>query len=138
MKDKHLYLYWLYLFILCAALGFIPAGRSPLVTALLALLSIAFFIPGGMLLYRGIRRRERAHLKTILLLSLCSLVLTLVLFIANTLTVLAPHNILLGNVMNTLLVLFSAPMMCAPYQFLSMFGWACLLFTAISYWKKTG
>lgn len=137
MKDKHLYLYWLYLFILCAALGFIPAERSPLVAALLALLSIAFFVPGVMLLYRGIQRRQRAHLKIILILSTCSLALTLVLFIANTLTVLAPDNILLGNILNALLVVFSAPMMCAPYQFLGMFGWACLLFTAISYWKKT-
>lgn len=138
MKDLKLYLYWLCLFILCATLGFIPADRNPLVVALLALLSIAFFLPPALLLYQGIKRRERKHLKTVLLISVCSLVLTLVLFIVNTLAVLAPSNVLLGNILNALLVIFSAPMMCAPFQFLGMFGWACLLFTAIFFWKKTG
>lgn len=138
MKDLKLYLYWLYLFILCAALGFIPAPRSPLVAALLTLLTIAFFVPPAMLLYRDIHHRQRKHLKNILIISTCSLALTLVLFIANTLSVLAADNLLLGNILNALLVVFTAPMMCAPYQFLGMFGWACLLFTALSFWKKTG
>ena len=136
MKDFKLYLYWLYLFILCAAVGFIPAPRSPLTAALLTLLTIAFYVPPAMLLYRGIRQQQRKHLKNILCLSVCSLSLTLVLFIANTLTALVPDNILLGNILNALLVVFTAPMMCAPYQFLGLFGWACLLFTALSFWKK--
>lgn len=123
MKERKLYLYWLYLYILCAALGFIRQ-RSPLVTALLALLSIAFFVPGALLLHRGER-------KPVLCISAASLVLTLVLFIANTLTVLAPDNILLGNIFHSLLVVFSSPMMCAPYQILSLFGWACLLFAGL-------
>lgn len=132
MKDRTLYLYWLCLFILCATLGFIPAPRSPLVMALLAIITLLFFVPPAMLLRRG----GRKHLKNILILSACSLVLTLVLFIANTLSVLAPDKVLLGNILNALLVVFSAPMLCAPYQFLSLFGWAFLLFTALSYWKK--
>lgn len=137
MKPRNLYLYWLYLFILCAALGFIPHPRNPLVTALLALLSVAFFLPASILLYQAIRSGKRRHLRKILTISALSLGLTLILFIANTLTILAPQNLLLGNVLNALLVVFSAPMLCAPYQFVSMFLWACLLFTAISFWKKT-
>lgn len=123
MKERRLYLYWLYLFILCAALGFIRQ-RSPLVTALLALLSIAFFVPGALLLHRDMR-------KPVVLISAVSLALTLVLFIANTLTALAPDNLLLGNILYSLLVVFSAPMLCAPYQILSLFGWACLLFAGL-------
>ena len=137
MKDRTLYLYWLCLFILCATLGFIPTPRSPLAAALLTLLTLLFYVPPALLLRQGIRRRQRKHLKNILILSASSLALTLALFIANTLSVLAPDKVLLGNILNALLVVFSAPMLCAPYQFLSLFGWACLLFTALSYWKQT-
>lgn len=137
MKDNYLYLCWLYLYILCAALGFIPQDRSPLVAALLALLAIGFFVPPAVLLHRGIQRKQRLHLKRIALFSGCSLLLTTVLFVANTLTVLVPQQVMLGNVLNALLVVFSAPMLCAPIQFLSMFLWACLLITALSHWKKT-
>ena len=132
MKEQKLYLYWLCLFILCATLGFIPTPRSPLVMALLAIMTLLFFVPPAMLLHRG----ERRHLKNIFILSACSLALTLVLFIANTLSVLAPDKLLLGNILNALLVVFSAPMLCAPYQFISLFGWACLLVAALSRWKK--
>ncbi len=128
MKERKLYLIWLYLFILCAALGFIRQ-RSPLVTALLALLSVVFFLPGALLLHRGER-------KPVMLISAASLALTMVLFIANTLTVLAPDNILLGNIFNALLVVFSAPMMCAPYQAVSLFCWACLFFAGLTQNKK--
>lgn len=138
MTNRKLYLSWLYLYILCAALGFIPDPRNPLVAALLTLCALAFFAPPALLLYQGIHKGDRKPLKAVALFSGCSLVLTLLLFIANTLTVLAPNNILLGNILNALLILFSAPMKCAPYQVLSIFGWACLLFTTLTNWKKTG
>lgn len=135
MKTKQLYLYWLYLFIFCAAMGFIRE-RNPLVTALLALLSLAFFVPGGMLMYHGIKKHDRKTVRNVMIICICSLGLTMLLFIANTLTALAPDNDLLGRIFQAVLVVFSAPMMCAPYQFISMFLWACLLFTGISFWKK--
>lgn len=136
MKTNQLYLYWLYLFIFCAAMGFIQE-RNPLVTALLMLLTLAFFVPGALLLYHAIREGDRKHLRNVLIISACSLGVTMLLFIANTLTVLAPDNDLLGRILYAVLVVFSAPMMCAPYQSISMFLWACLMFTAISHWKKT-
>ena len=135
MKTNRLYLYWLYLFIFCAAMGFIRE-RHPLVTALLTLLCLGFFVPGGMLMYHGIKNRDRKTVRNVMLICICSLGLTMVLFIANTLTVLAPDNDLLGRIFQAILTVFSAPMMCAPYQFISMFLWACLLFTGISFWKK--
>lgn len=131
MKDKQLYLYWLYLYIICAILGFIPPPRNPLVTALLAILTLVFFAPPAILLYRGIRQESRPHLKTIALISGLSLGITTLLFIANMLTALAPNNILLGNLFNALLVVFSAPMMCAPYQVVSLLLWASLLTVAL-------
>ena len=135
MKTNRLYLYWLYLFIFCAAMGFIRE-RNPLVTALLALLSLAFFVPGGLLMYGGIKNRDRKTVRNVMIISISSLGLTMVLFIANTLTALAPNNDMLGKIFQAVLTVFSAPMMCSPYQFISMFLWACLLFTGISFWKK--
>lgn len=133
MKERKLYLYWLYLYILCAALGFIRQ-RSPLVTALLTLLGLVFYIPPGWILYRS--RRVKKQLTPILLISTLSLVLTLLLFIANALSVLAPQNLMLGNILNATLVVFSSPMMCLPLQGLGIFGWACLLFTALYLRKR--
>lgn len=137
MKDKQLYLYWLYLYIICATLGFIPQERNPLVAALLALLTLVFFVPPAILLYRGIRQESRPHLKAIALISALSLGLTTLLFIANMLTVLAPNDLLLGNIFYALLTLFSAPMMCAPYQIVSLLLWASLLVVALHWRKKT-
>ncbi len=135
MKNRRLYLIWLYLFILCAALGFIPEP-NPLVQALLALLGLGFFAPGALLLYGAVKTRRRRHLKTVLWLSILSLGLTTVLFIANTLTVLAPENLLLGNILNAALLVFSAPMGIMPLQFFSLFGWACLMVTALTYYRR--
>ena len=132
MKNLKLWFSWLCLFILCAALGFIPTPRNPLVAALLALLCVAFFLLPAFLLRQSLRQKESKTPTRILLISACSLGITVVLFIANTLSVLAPDKLLLGNVLNALLVVFSAPMYCAPISLLSLFGWACLLFASLS------
>ena len=137
MKDKQLYLYWLYLYIICAILGFIPQERNPLVAALLALMTVVFFLPPAILLYRGIQQESRPHLKPIAWISALSLGLTTLLSIANVLTVLAPDDLLLGNVFYALLILFSTPMLCAPYPILSPLLWASLLMVALRWRKKT-
>ena len=136
MKDKTWYLLWLYLFILTATLGFIPEPGTWL-TVLLALVCGAFFVPGGVLLYRAIARGDRKGLNRILLISALSLAVTTVLLVANILAVLAPDNVLLGNILNAALTVLSAPMMCAPYYGISIFLWGCLLFAAITYRKQT-
>ena len=133
MNTRILFALWGALFIICAALGFIRQ-RSPLVTALLTLLGLVFYIPPGWILYRS--RRDKKQLTPILLISTLSLVLTLLLFIANALSVLAPQNLMLGNILNATLVVFSSPMMCLPLQGLGIFGWACLLFTALYLRKR--
>ena len=135
MKDRLLWLCWLYLFILTAALGFIPE-RNLLVTVLLSLACGAFFVPGGMLLYRAVKRGSRKQLNRIMLLSALSLVITTLLIIGNFLTVLSDSE-LLGRVMNAVLVVLSAPMQCEPFPAISLFLWACLLFSCISYRKDT-
>ena len=49
MKKSHLFALWGGLFVLCAALGFISNPGTAL-KILLTLLSVAFFIPGALLL----------------------------------------------------------------------------------------
>lgn len=133
MKNKQLCLYWLYIFILCAALGFIQ-DRGVLLTAALFVLCLAFFVPPALLLHRN--RTDRRLLLTLAFLGIASLVLTAVLFITYWYALAASGSDLLANVMHAVLTIFSAPMMCAPWPALSMFLWACLSITAFSLLKK--
>ena len=64
MKNKHLFWIWGGLFILCALLGFIPQPEGFL-KALLILFSVAFFIPGFVLLFRAAKEKDLSLLKTI-------------------------------------------------------------------------
>ena len=75
MKNKTLYLIWGGLFILCGLLGFIPEP-SGFLKGLLMALSMIFFIPGWILLYRG-------QAKAVRNLSAVSLAVTLFLLILN-------------------------------------------------------
>ena len=50
MKKEYLFALWGGLFTLCAVLGFIPAPGKAL-QILMTLLSVAFFVPGGLLLW---------------------------------------------------------------------------------------
>ena len=132
MKDRTLYLFWLYLYILCAALGFIPEPQG-LLQAMLALAALCFFIPPSILLYRGIRHKERKHLRRIRNLSLLSLVLTLALYVANILCVTASD--LTGSILNAALVIFATPALTFPIPAIPIFAWACLFVTCLKYRK---
>ena len=103
MKDKQLYLYWLYLFILCAALGFIQ-DRGPLVTALLTIAGIGFFLPPALLLYWYVLARSGSDVA--------------------------------ATVAHAAMVIFSAPMSCMVAPALSLFLWACLLFSVFYFRKR--
>ena len=117
MKEKLTYALWGVLFIVCACLGFVrdAAGFGKV---LLVLSSLIFFLPGVLLLYWGQRKQVR-------IISICSLGATLVLLVANFFSVLASERV--GDILYTLLVLISSPMVCSQYWVLSLFLWACLL-----------
>lgn len=124
MKEKSLYGIWLFLFILCAGLGFIPEPEG-FGKAILVILSILFFVPGAILLVNAIRAENRKTVLLIRKLSITSLVLTLALLVANLFSVNASKVI--GDILYGLLAVISAPMLCGQYWFLSLFLWACLL-----------
>lgn len=134
MNKKILYLIWLCLYILCAGLGTITQ-RNIIGDIILTALSLAFFIPGILLLYKGIRENDKKTLRTVRILSLCSLILTLSLIVCNIVLVFAGDAV--GQALNYLLILFSAPMFCCYLRGLSPFLWACLFISSFPrMWKK--
>ena len=126
MTEKILWCFWAGMYALCGALGFMiePTG---VIQGLLVFFSLLFFVPGAILLYKGIREGNRKMISRIRLISALSLGLTALLLLLNVLSVLFPEW--LGNVLYVLLGLVSAPMFSSQYWVLSMFLWACLLMT---------
>ena len=129
MNKTSWFTLWGGLFILCAALGFLPIPDSFGRVALTAL-SVAFFIPPFVLLHNG----DRLTAKLMRNLSLTSLLATVLLLIANFLSVGASET--LGNILHTVLVIVSAPMVASGYWLLSLFLWACLLMYSLQILRK--
>lgn len=128
MKKQHLFALWGGLFLLCAALGFIPRPGTAL-QVLMTLFSIVFFLPGALLLRLSHTSGDRTIAVLVRNFSAASLILTAVLLILNFLSALAPA--LLGNILYAILVVVSAPMVCCGNWALSMFLWACLMICAM-------
>jgi membrane-associated protease RseP (regulator of RpoE activity) len=120
MKTKRLWLAWLYMFALCAVLGFIPEPYG-LIKALLVIAAVCFFIPGVLLLLKGNHKTT----KRVMLLSGIALVLSTVLIIFNFASALLPP--VWGTVFYILMGILANPILCGQYWILSLFGWACLL-----------
>ena len=128
MKKHYLFALWGGLFAICAALGFIPAPGTAL-KILLTLLSVAFFIPGALLLYLSVKNGDRSTAELVRNLAAASLAFTLLLIVANFFSALGGET--LGNILYSVLVIVSAPMVCSGYWALSLFLWACLMIGAI-------
>lgn len=124
MKNQFLYALWGALFILCAGLGFIPEPAGAL-SVLLTGLSILFFLPPAVLVWKGRREKDRQGLMLVRNLSIVSLGLSATLIIANFLV--AFRSELLGDMLHGVLVVVSSPMICSGHWAMSLFFWACLL-----------
>ena len=128
MKNRFLYALWGALFILCAGLGFIPEPAGGL-KILLTALSVLFFLPPAALIWRARREKDRAALSLVRNLSIASLSLSVLLIIANFLTVFRSE--LLGDILHGVLVVVSSPMICSGNWAMSLFFWACLLIASL-------
>ena len=128
MKSRFLYVLWGALFILCAGLGFIPEPAGVL-RLLLTAVSIAFFLPPALLVYKSRREKNQRTLSLVRNLSIASLSLSVLLIIANFLTVF--RSALLGDILHGLLVVVSSPMICSGHWAMSLFFWACLLIASM-------
>lgn len=124
MTITSLYALWAAMFLLCGGLGFIPEAGGFWKVILMAL-AVGFFVPGFVILRKG-TQKDGAR---IFRLSLLSLGTTLLLIILNILSMMAPRW--LGNLLHGLLCILSAPMFCGQHWVISLFLWACLLFTAL-------
>ena len=127
MKVQLLTAAWACLYILCVGLGFVPepAGFGKF---LLTATAVIFFLPGALLLHEGWKTGNRKLRVGVRVTAILSLSLTLLLLIANFLSVTASETV--GQRLYELLALVSAPMLCAQNWALSLFLWACLLFAS--------
>ena len=123
MIQKILYAAWAALFVLCAGFGFLP-DRSGTTQALMTALSLLFFAPPVLLLYRA----EEKTRKQVGLLSALSLGLTVIMLILNI--VFATGSTAVGNILHGILTVVSTPMLCCGSWAVSLFLWACLLVSA--------
>lgn len=128
MKNNTLYVLWGGLFILCAALGFIPQPEG-IVRFLLLCTAIVFFLPPAVLLFRAVKSHDRHAILLLRNLSALSLGLTLVLILLNIIA--APGSLWLGDFLHAVLVIVSVPMLCSGQWAGSLFLWACLLMVCI-------
>ena len=133
MDRKFLLALWGGLFVVCAALGFVPEPAGAL-SFLMALLSLVFFAPPVLLLRQAM---ARGHVPTAVLvrnLSALSLALTLAALVANVLSLLG--SVALGDAMHVVLVIVSAPMFCAQIWVIPLFCWAFLMIGGHKLQKK--
>lgn len=128
MKKSTLFALWGGLYILCAALGFIRLPAPP-VKILSRILALCSFVPPAWLLYLSRQNADWAAVKVIRNLCALSLLLTLVLLIMTIISAAGP--VLLGNLLNSVLIIVSSPMMACGHWALSMFLWACLLMVSL-------
>lgn len=133
MNQKTLFALWGASFVLCAGLGFIPNPEGA-AAILLTLLAASSFVPPLMLVYGSHGKKGMETLKLVRSLALLWLVLTTVLIIANFLASTGSETV--GNVLYSVLVIVSSPMICGQYWVMSLFGWAYVMFAATAQMKK--
>ena len=137
MKKNGLFVLWGVMFAVCCGLGFVtqPSG---VLKALMIVLGLVFFAPPFVLLRRAQERRDLSVAALVRNLAAISLALTLVLLVANVLSLLG--GVALGNVLNAILAIVSVPMFCGQIWILSLFCWAFLMIAAhklVKQMKKT-
>ena len=130
-RKGTLALAWGSLYVICMVFGFIET-QNGLLQAIFALFSIGFFVPPGILLYEAVGAKDLKTVRCIRYISITSLVLTVLTFVGNLLTL--PASEAVGNRMYGLLVVVSTPMVSSQLWVMSLFLWACLLMG--SFFKK--
>ena len=133
MKYRITSTLWAALFVLCAGLGFLPTPEG-VVRQTLTALSVAFFVPPGLLLYWASREKQIFWLLLVRNLSAASLLASLVLLVANLLSAMASQAV--GEALYVLLIILASPMVCSGIYALSLFLWACLLIGSLSLLRR--
>ena len=126
--NKWLYFSWGILYALSAVLGLVqdPSETQKL---LMLIFSLTFFVPGFLLLYNAIQSGNRKGVLTVRLISLASLVLTTGGLVAMLLSA-GMGSEVATDVTYYVLAVVSTPMLCSQIWVVSLFLWACLLFSS--------
>ena len=132
-KKGKLYVAWGIMYVICTILGFINTNNG-LLQAIFALVSMGFFLPGGVLLYEAVGEKDKKTVHTVRYLSIASLSLTVLTLIGNVLTL--PASKAVGDRMYGLLIVVSTPMISSQAWAISLFLWACLLMGSFIKKKK--
>lgn len=132
-KKGKLYVAWGIMYVICTILGFINTNNG-LLQAIFALISMGFFLPGGVLLYEAVGEKDKKTICTVRYLSIASLSLTVLTLIGNVLTL--PASEAVGDRMYGLLIVVSTPMISSQAWAISLFLWACLLMGSFIKKKK--
>lgn len=133
MNKTSYFALWGGLFVICAGMGFVPSPEGGLKWLMVGL-SVAFFVPPGMLLRSAVNGGDTDTVKLIRNLCLMSLSATVAVMCLNFLSYQWPDAV--GNALYGLLIVISCPMICAQYGFLSLFLWACLLMVSLRYLRN--
>lgn len=123
-QKKILYIVWAVLYCACFGFSFVT-NPTPGEKAFLIGLSVVFFIPPFWLWFLARKENHRKTIKILRWISICSLALTLLLIIANIVSVLGSP--LLGRVLHILLRLVSVPLETSHTWALSLYFWAILM-----------
>ena len=119
---------WIAMYIVAVLLSLINHAQG-VGLVLIQVYSVAFFIPGAVLAVGALKARDKGQLKRLRMISALSLGLTLVLLVVNFLSV--GGSAQLGRILNSFLILVSAPMLISYNWAISLFLWACLLMVTI-------
>jgi hypothetical protein len=124
---------WIGMYILCCVLGFLPEQQG-FSRYVMTAVSVCFFIPPFLLLHKAKAEQDDRTLRLVRRISILSLSLSTVLLVANFLSVLSASEAL-GTVLHIALSIVSVPMGSSG-GIISLFLWACLLYTSIPGRKK--
>ena len=133
MNTKKIWLSWLYLYILCAVLGFIPAPTG-VMKAILIVLGIGFFVPPIMLIRWAEVRDNFTTLRRVRLISAIALPVSVGLVMLNMASALMSR--VAGDVLYAVLVIVASPLVCGQVWVLTFFGWAYVLIRSAVALKK--
>lgn len=111
---------WIVLYVSVVALGF--SGK---VTAFSRIVGVAFFLPPVVLLWRGIKEKNQRIVRWVRCIAIVSLMLTTLTLIAIMLSVTSQKD--LDSLLQAVLLLVSAPLLCFKSWLVGLFGWACLV-----------
>ena len=134
MKNtKKLWIIWAIAYVICTVCAFFSASNDA-ASGLFLLLSLGFFVPPAVLIYKGVTKKWPKILRVIRNLSIISLASTLVMILLNFVSIQLSEA--WGVALYWMLIVVSTPMICSQVWAVGLFGWAVLLFTCLNYLKK--